>query len=56
MAQDYASVESILALDCGSTQVRALLMDRVDGEYRFVAQGAAQLVMAVEIRVIFISE
>jgi hypothetical protein len=41
MAQDTSSVESILALDCGSTSTRALLIERVDGEYRFVAQGIA---------------
>ena len=41
MAQDYMSIESILAIDCGSTLTRALLMDLVDGEYRLVARGEA---------------
>jgi hypothetical protein len=33
-----AAVESILALDCGSTVTRAILIDRVGGEYRFVGR------------------
>jgi len=41
MTQDYLSVESILALDCGSTATQALLIDRVDGEYRLVARTEA---------------
>jgi hypothetical protein len=41
MTQDYASIESILAFDCGSTLTRAMLIDKVDGEYRFVAKGEA---------------
>jgi hypothetical protein len=41
MTQDYTSVESILALDCGSTATQALLIDRVDGEYRLVARTEA---------------
>jgi hypothetical protein len=41
MTQDYASIESILAFDCGSTTTRALWIDKVDGEYRFVAEGKA---------------
>jgi uncharacterized protein (TIGR01319 family) len=41
MSQDYLSIESILALDCGSTVTRALLIDKVDGQYRFVACGEA---------------
>jgi uncharacterized protein (TIGR01319 family) len=41
MAQDYMSIESILALDCGSTVTRALLIDLVDGEFRLVAQAEA---------------
>lgn len=38
MTQDYASIESILALDCGSTMTQAVLIDQVDGEYRLVAR------------------
>ena len=41
MTQDYTSVESILALDCGSTATQALLIDRVNGEYRLVARTEA---------------
>lgn len=41
MTQDYASIESILAFDCGSTTTRAILIDRVAGDYRFVALGEA---------------
>ncbi len=41
MTQDYTSIESILALDCGSTATQALLIDRVDGEYRLVARTEA---------------
>jgi hypothetical protein len=41
MTQDYASIESILVFDCGSTTTRALLIDQVNGEYRFVAEGTA---------------
>ncbi|MDO8670392.1 MAG: glutamate mutase L [Dehalococcoidia bacterium] len=33
--------ESILAFDCGSAFSRAILVDKVDGEYRFVALGEA---------------
>jgi hypothetical protein len=41
MTQDYTSVESILTLDCGSTATQALLIDRVNGEYRLVARTEA---------------
>jgi hypothetical protein len=41
MTQDFSSTESILAIDCGSTATRATLIDRVEGEFRFVAQGEA---------------
>lgn len=41
MTQDYTSIESILALDCGSTTTQALLIDRVSGEYRLVARTEA---------------
>ena len=34
-----ASVESIIVLDCGSTTTRAILIDLVDGRYRFIARG-----------------
>lgn len=38
---DYMSIESILAIECGSTVTQAILIDRVDGEYRMVARGEA---------------
>lgn len=41
MSQDYRSVESILALDCGSTNTQALLLDQVGSEYRLVARSQA---------------
>jgi hypothetical protein len=41
MSQDYKSVESVLALECGSTVTKAFLIDRVDGEYRLIARGEA---------------
>jgi hypothetical protein len=33
------TVESIIILDCGSTTTRAILIDLVDGHYRFIAKG-----------------
>jgi uncharacterized protein (TIGR01319 family) len=41
MSQEYRSVESILALDCGSTNTQALLLDQVGSEYRLVARAQA---------------
>lgn len=41
MTQDYVSIESILAVNCGSTVTQASLVDRVDGEYRLIARGEA---------------
>ncbi len=41
MSQDYRSAESILALDCGSTNTQALLLDQVGSEYRLVARAQA---------------
>jgi hypothetical protein len=34
-------IESVLAADCGSTMTRVILIDTIDGQYRFVAQGEA---------------
>jgi len=34
-----ASIESMIVLDCGSTTTRAVLVDLVDGHYRFIARG-----------------
>lgn len=34
-------IESILAAECGSTMTKVILIDVVDGQYRFVAQGEA---------------
>jgi uncharacterized protein (TIGR01319 family) len=41
MPQETLSTESILALDCGSTTTQALLIDRVNGEYRLLARTEA---------------
>jgi uncharacterized protein (TIGR01319 family) len=41
MTREYMSADSILALDCGSTTTQALLIDRVNGEYRLVARTEA---------------
>ena len=41
MTLDYLPVESILALDCGSTATQALLIDRVNADYRLVARSEA---------------
>ncbi|NIV38053.1 MAG: hypothetical protein GWN58_54155, partial [Anaerolineae bacterium] len=41
MTLDYISVESILALDCGSTATQALLIDRVNTDYRLIARTEA---------------
>lgn len=34
-------IRSILATDCGSTTTKAILIDKVDGEYRLVVRGEA---------------
>ncbi len=34
-------IESILAADCGSVHTRVVLLDVIDGQYRFVAKGEA---------------
>jgi len=41
MIQDYTPVESILAIDCGSTTTQAMFIDRVNGEYRLIARAEA---------------
>jgi hypothetical protein len=41
MTHDYMAIESILALDCGSTRTRAILIDQVGGEYRLIAHAEA---------------
>jgi uncharacterized protein (TIGR01319 family) len=41
MSQRYRSVNSILAIDCGSTNTQALLLDQVSNEYRLVARAQA---------------
>jgi MutL protein len=41
MTRDYMLIESILALDCGSTRTQAILIDQVDGEYRLIARAEA---------------
>jgi hypothetical protein len=34
-------IESILAADCGSTMTKVILIDTIDGQYRFIARGEA---------------
>ncbi len=41
MIQDFMSIESILALECGSTVTQAFLIHRVAGQYRLIARGEA---------------
>ena len=38
MSQEYTSIESILAIDCGSTTTHVILIDRVGEEYRLIAR------------------
>jgi uncharacterized protein (TIGR01319 family) len=38
---DGLEIESILAADCGSTMTKVILIDTIDGQYRFVTQGEA---------------
>jgi hypothetical protein len=38
MTRDYAAMESILAIDCGSTFTKALLIDRVEGHFRLLCR------------------
>lgn len=45
MADSY-TIESILAADCGATTTRVLLLDVVDDQYRFVAQGESPTTVA----------
>jgi hypothetical protein len=40
MANDLG-IESILAADCGSTMTKVILIDAINSQYRFVAQGQA---------------
>jgi hypothetical protein len=41
MSSSIVDAESILAVEIGSIQTRALLLDVVEGQYRFVAAGSA---------------
>src|SRR5438876_6825444 len=36
-----ADVQTILATDCGSTTTKAILIERIDGDYRLVTRGEA---------------
>ena len=45
MADSY-TIESILAADCGAATTRVLLLDVVDDQHRFVAQGEAPTTVA----------
>ena len=41
MTTSLIDAESVLAIDLGSVQTRAILFDVVDGQYRFIASGCA---------------
>ena len=41
MSRTSASADSVLAIDVGTTNTRAALLDVVDGRYRFIASGTA---------------
>jgi hypothetical protein len=41
MDDNYETIESILAIDCGSTLTQASLFDLVEGEHRFISRGLA---------------
>jgi hypothetical protein len=38
MTEGYTPIESILAIDCGSTLTRAILIDQVEGQFRLIAR------------------
>jgi uncharacterized protein (TIGR01319 family) len=38
---EHDNIQTILATDCGSTTTKAILIDRVDGEYRLISRGEA---------------
>lgn len=40
-AEEQTTIGSILAIDCGTVVTKAVLLDRVDGTYRFIARGEA---------------
>lgn len=46
MALSSTPIESILAFDFGATSTRVLLIDRVEGQYRFVARGTGPGLLA----------
>ncbi|MFW5878819.1 MAG: glutamate mutase L, partial [Myxococcota bacterium] len=39
--KDFANIRSVLATDCGSTTTKAILIEKVDDEYRLVTRGEA---------------
>ena len=41
MTIDLANINVILATDCGSTTTKAILIEKVDGEYRQTYRGEA---------------
>ena len=40
-AKNVDEISTILATDCGSTTTKAILTEKVDGEYRLVVRGEA---------------
>jgi uncharacterized protein (TIGR01319 family) len=41
VSTDPEKIRSIIATDCGSTTTKAILIERIDGEYRLVVRGEA---------------
>ncbi len=39
--KDFANIRSVLATDCGSTTTKAILIEKVEDEYRLVTRGEA---------------
>jgi hypothetical protein len=46
MTLSPASIKSILAFDFGATSTRALLVEQVEGQYRFIGRGTASSFLA----------
>lgn len=49
MADSQVEARSLLAIDVGTSQTRALLFDAVEGRYRFLGEGAAPTTVAAPI-------
>lgn len=49
-AMKQGEIGSILVVDCGAVMTKAMLLDQIGGEYRFVASGAAPTTSGAPIR------